>query len=86
MEFIKKAAREQESDDLEIRTTVATMLDDIRGRDEAAVADYAEKFDGWRGDFVLSTEKRERLIANVPEIAMVPTARPGLYPSRAIVG
>ena len=67
MEFIKQAEREPEADDLAIRETVATMLADIRARGEAAVNEYAEKFDGRSGDFVLSAEKKARLIATVPE-------------------
>ena len=67
MEFIKRAEREPEADDLAIRETVATMLADIRARGEAAVNEYAEKFDGRSGDFVLSAENKARLIATVPE-------------------
>ena len=67
MEHFKKAAREPEADDVAIKATVATMLDDIRARGEAAVAEYAEKFDGRGGGFVLSDEKRQQLIASVSE-------------------
>ncbi|MEM7124297.1 MAG: histidinol dehydrogenase [Pseudomonadota bacterium] len=67
MEHFKRAAREPEADDVAVKATVASMLDDIRARGEAAVAQYAEKFDGRGGDFVLSDDKRQKLIASVPE-------------------
>ncbi len=67
MDHFKKAAREPEADDVAVKATVASMLDDIRARGEAAVAEYAEKFDGRGGDFVLSDQKRRDLIATVPE-------------------
>ena len=59
MEHFKKAAREPEADDVAVKATVATMLDDIRARGETAVAEYADKFDGRSGDFVLSDQKRQ---------------------------
>ena len=67
MEHFKQAAREPEADDVAVKATVASMLDDIRARGEDAVAEYAEKFDGRSGDFVLSDDKRQKLIASVPE-------------------
>ncbi len=67
MEHFKQAAREPEADDVAVKATVASMLDDIRARGETAVAEYAETFDGRAGDFVLSDDKRQKLIASVPE-------------------
>ncbi len=55
------------AEDQRVTTSVRDMLDDIRARGEVAVREYAEKFDGWTGDFVLSDEKRQRLIASVPQ-------------------
>lgn len=51
------------------RTTalVQDMLQDIRARGEDAVRMYAEKFDNWTGDFVLTDEKLARLIESVPQ-------------------
>ncbi|MEL0618023.1 histidinol dehydrogenase [Cobetia marina] len=51
------------------RTTaiVQDMLQDIRSRGEDAVCMYAEKFDNWSGDFVLSEEKLATLIESVPQ-------------------
>lgn len=67
MEHFKKAEREPEADDVAVKATVASMLDEIRARGETAVAEYAEKFDGRSGEFVLSDDKRQKLIAGVPE-------------------
>ena len=66
MEYIKKAETDPQAEDDRIRHAVAEMLADIETRGEAAVADYARKFDGWEGDFVLSDAKRQRLIDSVP--------------------
>ncbi len=51
------------------RTTaiVQDMLQDIRSRGEDAVRMYAEKFDNWSGDFVLSEDKLATLIESVPQ-------------------
>ncbi len=55
------------AEDHRVTTAVQQMLDDIRERGEVAVREYAEKFDGWSGDFVLDDEKRQRLIDSVPQ-------------------
>lgn len=55
------------AEDQRITQTVRDMLEDIRQRGEAAVREYAERFDGWSGDFVLSDEKRQSLIDIVPQ-------------------
>ncbi|MCE9663691.1 histidinol dehydrogenase [Halomonas sp. M5N1S17] len=62
-----QAAETVATEDQRITTVVRDMLDDIRARGEVAVREYAEKFDGWKGDFVLSDEKRQQLIAMVPQ-------------------
>lgn len=55
------------SEDQRVTNAVRDMLDDIRARGEAAVREYAEKFDNWKEDFVLADEKRQQLIATVPQ-------------------
>lgn len=67
MEYIKKAVKTAESDTRKIRGIVSDILADIEQRGEAAVVELARKFDGWEGDFILSEEKKKRLIAAVPE-------------------
>ena len=67
MEFLKKATRSAEADSGEIRNTVEDMLRSIQAGGEARVKELAKQFDGWEGEFVLSEEKKQRLIASVPE-------------------
>jgi len=67
MEYLKKAAKTAESNSLKIRETVQELLADIEHRGEQAVVELAQKFDGWQGPFILSDEKKQRLIAEVPE-------------------
>ena len=67
MEYLKKAAKTAESDTKKIRSIVQGILSDIEKNGEDAVVQLARKFDGWEGDFILSQEKKQRLIDSVPE-------------------
>jgi sulfopropanediol 3-dehydrogenase len=67
LEYIKRAAKTAESDTEKIRGIVHGILDDIEQNGEQAVVELARKFDGWEGDFILSQEKKQRLIDSVPE-------------------
>ena len=67
MEFIKKAVKTAQSSSAEIRSAVGKILEDIEARGEAAVRELALKFDKWDGDFVLNEDKKNWLIASVPE-------------------
>ncbi len=67
IEHLKKPQGAAEEQDEKVRQTVESMLADIENRGEAAVRFYAEKLDGWTGDFVLSAEKKAQLIAQVPQ-------------------
>ncbi len=67
MEFIKKAAKTAESDTQGIRRIVQDILADIEQNGEAAVVALARQFDGWEGDFILSPEKKQRLIDTVSD-------------------
>ncbi len=67
MQHLKKPRLSPEQEDRRIRDAVETMIAEIERRGEAAVRDYAEKFDGWRGDFLLTEEKKQRLIEQVPQ-------------------
>ena len=64
---LKKPQRSAEEDDRSIRETVEGMLADIEARGEAAVRDYAERLDGWTGDFLLGDDKKAQLIEQVPQ-------------------
>ena len=67
MEHVKKAAAVSEQEDAAIREVVEGVLKDIEKRGEPAVREYAEKFDNWTGDFLLSQEKKAALTASVPD-------------------
>ncbi|MDY0220317.1 MAG: histidinol dehydrogenase [Desulfobacterium sp.] len=67
MEYIKKAAKTAEGNSDRIRGAVKEILTDIEQRGEEAVVALAKKFDNWEGPFVLSPEKKQTLIDQVPE-------------------
>jgi len=67
MEYIKKALKTATTNTQEIRTIVKSLLSDIEAGGEATVHELARKFDNWEGDFILSEEKKQKLIATVPE-------------------
>ena len=67
MEYIKKAIKTAQSNSIEVRKTVEKILRDIEARGEVAVRELALKFDKWDGEFILSEEKKNQLIASVPE-------------------
>ena len=67
MEYIKKALKTATTNTQEIRTIVKGLLSDIEAGGEATVHELARKFDNWEGDFILSEEKKQKLIASVPE-------------------
>jgi len=64
---LKKADISAEESDRQVRESVETMLTDIGARGEQAVRELAKKFDNWDAEFVLSDEKKQRLIASVPQ-------------------
>lgn len=65
MEYIKKAQADVQAEDERVRAATEQMLADIESRGEQAVVEYARKFDGWEGDFVLADAKKKRLIDSV---------------------
>jgi sulfopropanediol 3-dehydrogenase len=67
MEYLKKAIKSAESDSDKIRGIVKGILADIEQNGEKAVEELAKKFDNWEGDFILSPEKKQKLIDQVPE-------------------
>ena len=67
MEFLKKATKSTEQNSQEARDVVLKVLADIREGKEEAVRELARKFDKWEGDFILSEEKKKKLIDSVPE-------------------
>ena len=67
MEYIKKAELNFEEVSDQKRVIVEGILKDIEARGEEAVRELAKKFDNWEGDFILSEEKKAKLIAQVPQ-------------------
>jgi sulfopropanediol 3-dehydrogenase len=64
--YLKRAARTAESGAGDTRDTVDRILRDIEARGEAAVREYAEQLDGWRGDFVVTAEAIAQASAGLP--------------------
>ena len=67
MEYIKRSLIESEAEDNRIRDTVETMLSRIRTEGESAAIEYAKTLDNWDQPFVLSEEKKRRLISEVTD-------------------
>ncbi|MFH7564958.1 MULTISPECIES: histidinol dehydrogenase [Oceanimonas] len=69
MEYLKRAAAESEvaQEDERIQGVVKDMLANIRRNGETAVREYARQFDNWQGDFVLTEQKKQALIDQVPQ-------------------
>ena len=67
MEYIKKALKSADSNSDSARQTVEKILADIEERGEQVIRELAEKFDNWKGDFILSEEKKQKLIDSVPD-------------------
>ncbi len=67
MEYLKKATATVAETDEKVRQTVKTMFEEIQHQGEEAVRKYAKQLDHWDQEFVLSEEKKSRLIAQVPQ-------------------
>jgi sulfopropanediol 3-dehydrogenase len=65
--YLKKANRQGQASQSDVISRVKEILEDIRYRHEAAVREFAEKFDGWKRDFILGREEIEALITKVPK-------------------
>jgi len=64
---VKTAELSPEESDRQVRDSVEAMLADIDTRGEDAIRELAKKFDNWDGDFVLSEEKKQRLINSLSQ-------------------
>ena len=67
MLHFKKPNVSSEESDNQTRIVVENMLADIGERGETAVRELAKRFDHWEGEFILSEEKKQRLIDSVPD-------------------
>lgn len=69
MEYLKRAAAENDvaQEDERIQAVVKEMLTNIKLQGEPVVREYAKQFDNWQGDFILSEQKKQALIDQVPQ-------------------
>lgn len=51
----------------DVSTTVADVVEQVRQRGDAAVAEYAERFDNWTSPTRLTSEQIEDIVAGVPQ-------------------
>ena len=65
--FLKRATRTPESGASDTRDAVERMLRDIETRGETAVREYAERLDGWTGEFIVGSDAIERAGATLPQ-------------------
>ena len=65
-EYLKKAVKTSTSDAGDVRETVQKILDEIEAGGEAVARQYAEKFDRYTGNLVLSEEEIAAAEAQVP--------------------
>ena len=65
-EYLKKAGKTPETETGSARKVVAGMLAEIEKRGEAAVREYAEKLDGWKGEIIVSPEEIVRRTQDIP--------------------
>lgn len=65
--YLKKADKTSASDAPDVRETVQAILDEIEKGGEAAAKKYAEKFDRYKGNIVLSADEIEEAASKVPQ-------------------
>ena len=67
IEFLKKAAKTPSTDTADTGKIVAEILAEIEAGGEATTRAYAEKFDNWTGDIVVSPDRIAEAIRSLPE-------------------
>lgn len=66
-EYLKKAVKTSTSDSSDVRETVQSILDDIEKGGEEAAKQYAEKFDRYSGNILLTQEEISHATSLVPQ-------------------
>lgn len=66
-QYLKKAVKDGHTLPQHVTDTVHELLGDIRSMGEVAVKELAKKFDGWTQDFIVSDQKIQALISQVPQ-------------------
>lgn len=59
VEYLKQAQKTSATGSADVRTAVQAILDEIEAGGDAAARQYAEKFDKWTGEIILSNEARD---------------------------
>ena len=67
IEFLKKAAKTPSTDTADTAKIVAEILAEIEAGGEATTRAYAEKFDNWTGDIVVSPDRIAEAARSLPE-------------------
>ena len=65
--YLKKAQKTSATDSSDVRETVQTILDDIEKGGEEAARKYAEKFDRYHGNIILTRDEIDAAAAQVPQ-------------------
>ena len=65
--YLKKALKTAETDSADVRQTVQAILDEIEQGGDTAALLYAEKFDNYRGNAVLTLDEIAAAAAKVPQ-------------------
>ena len=65
--YLKKSSKTSTTDQKNTRAKVEAIIEDIKLRGPTAVCEWAEKLDGWTGEFIVSDEKISELTATVPQ-------------------
>lgn len=58
MDYLKKAPKTAATGEADVRQTVQSILDAVEARGEAAVRGYAQQYDDWDGDIVVTPGQR----------------------------
>jgi sulfopropanediol 3-dehydrogenase len=66
VQYLKKAGKTSVTDSGDVRKTVQSILDEIEAGGDAAARKYADKFDGYAGNLVLSTDEIAEAAGKVP--------------------
>ncbi len=67
MQHVKPPRKDNSKSDSQIREVVEKMIAEIDTNGESAVRAFARQFDDWDDEVILSDEKKQRLIDNVPD-------------------
>ncbi|MBX2836461.1 MAG: histidinol dehydrogenase [Gammaproteobacteria bacterium] len=65
--YLKKASKTSTTDSSDVRLTVQGILDDIEAGGDEAAKRYAEKFDQYSGNLLLTQDEIDAAIAKVPQ-------------------